>query len=587
VNYNPEKPSLLIIVYKFHVHSDFDIQDEQHNAVIGSIAKAIHVSEQVAAAFCQAILQFLEHPTLCYHWPLFLLPPWSFCNTFWISVDVSIRHWIEQNPVLRSRNSKHWRLISHLAMLGEDFEDEDKEPLLEDPINDAFLSREYPPAVALRLKQYGLATLTMSQFLDLLEIDLKNPNSKMHTNTSKDWYKAIARLLSRTLTDDERSRVKSLPLIQLIDGSWTSITSGPVFFSTAGDGCIPEALNLRVTSHLASQEPERKYLYQQLGVSQATVIQIRQMILDSFKSSSTLSLEDVKSYLRYLYLTHQDFNPDNKQLYHEVRVFTVDMKLQCPHNTIVYLMATSNPYSPVSFLDPALLVAKLRANFLHSEISTLIPNRPSLFGRSWKSWLFNCVGIRASLSLPGPKPDTKSDSTKDDSSTADENGVLSDSLEYVSKHRPDKFLGVLEHLWVEGPVILKSPALVEKIKSFPAPTLCSVDSSPELQETWVPSKHLGSCVSNFMEHPDEFPFLKLDEEKDIDIALASKWSFLTKHFGVKWKYDMSFLLEILKSVRRHSGTNLSSSQIEKVLALYAAIGARFPLSTTDEKEQAL
>ncbi|KAJ4166653.1 hypothetical protein NW765_007897 [Fusarium oxysporum] len=186
------------------------------------------------------------------------------------------------------------------------------------------------------------------------------------------------------------------------------------------------------------------------------------------------------------------------------------------------------------------------------------------------------------------KSDAQSDAANDDYPTVGASETLSNALDYVSKHHKDKFLGILEHLWVfEGPAILKCPALVSKIKGLPALTLCSVDSSRELQITWFPSNHLKSYVRNFMEHPDEFPFLKLDEEKDINLALASKWAFLTKNLGVKWKYDLSFLLEILKSIRRHSGTALSSSQIEKVLALYATIGEKFPLSTIEDKEQAL
>ncbi|KAJ9427185.1 hypothetical protein QL093DRAFT_2631144 [Fusarium oxysporum] len=457
-----------------------------------------------------------------------------------------------QNPVLRSRNLKHWRLISHVARPSADFEDENNEPLLKD---------------------YGLAALTRSQFLDL-------------------WHSAVARLLSRILTDDECSRLKSLPLIQLTDGSWTSVASGPVYFPDAENSCLPEALNIRVASYLASQEPERKSLYRQLGVSQTKVIEVRQMILDSFECSGTLSLKDVQSYLHYLYLTHQSFTLENERPYRQVRVFTTDMNLQCPQSTVIHLMGTDDPYSLESFLDPALLVANLHASFLHSEISNNGPKQPSLFHPSWKSWLCNCVGIRERLSLTGPKSDVKSDAqsdaANDDYPTVGASETLSNALDYVSKHHKDKFLGILEHLWVfEGPAILKCPALVSKIKGLPALTLCSVDSSRELQITWFPSNHLKSYVRNFMEHPDEFPFLKLDEEKDINLALASKWAFLTKNLGVKWKYDLSFLLEILKSIRRHSGTALSSSQIEKVLALYATIGEKFPLSTIEDKEQAL
>ncbi|KAF5965647.1 hypothetical protein FCOIX_12876, partial [Fusarium coicis] len=54
----------------FHIHSDFELEDDQ---VTGS-AYNLGIRDQVATAFFQAILQFCEHPTLRYHWPLFLTP---------------------------------------------------------------------------------------------------------------------------------------------------------------------------------------------------------------------------------------------------------------------------------------------------------------------------------------------------------------------------------------------------------------------------------------------------------------------------------------------------------------------------------
>ncbi|KAL5590035.1 hypothetical protein FOVSG1_011902 [Fusarium oxysporum f. sp. vasinfectum] len=164
--------------------------------------------------------------------------------------------------------------------------------------------------------------------------------------------------------------------------------------------------------------------------------------------------------------------------------------------------------------------------------------------------------------------------------------VLSEEYKYVFKHRPDRFLGFVQHLWAfDGPRLLKNPTLVSEIQGLPAQNLCAVDRSLNLQNTWVPLKELKERVQHYMEYPDEFPFLKLEEEKDMNVAIATKWSFLTKHFSVKWKNDMDFLLEILDSIK-HSRNTLSPWQTAKVIELYTAIRARLRWSIGDERERA-
>ncbi|QGI68189.1 hypothetical protein CEK27_012160 [Fusarium fujikuroi] len=475
----PEALGILLIAYKFHVHCDFEIQNMRHNTSTPSSAQMLRFSDHVATALFKAILQFLDHPKLCYQWPMFLSPRCSDSDPFGVTLDTSIRLWIAQNPIFRSRTSRQWRLINHLSFLGTEFEDDDSNPLLESPMNDVFLSREYPPTVTPALKRYGLATFTNTQFLDLLETDLKSPDSKIHKNASLDWKNALARCLSRTFVNDRNSQMRTLPLIQLTDGTWTSVSSGPVYFSTAGDVRVPDALGCRLASHLASREFEQRSLYEKLGVTQATVAQVRQMIFNSFKSSSALSLEEVQRYLHFLYLTHESSNSDNDQPYHEVRVVTGDMSLRSPQSAVIYLMRTSHPYSLESLLDPAFLVANFDTNILHTEISNNGPRQPSPSHPSWKSWLCTCLGIQESFRLSGPKSDKESEFTKHSSSTPERDDALCLSLDYVAKNSSAKFLGVLEHLCEE-----KSQAL----EFFDDCGILYIDESGP---TWISS---SSCL---------------------------------------------------------------------------------------------
>ncbi|KAF4439394.1 hypothetical protein FACUT_4149 [Fusarium acutatum] len=572
----------------FHIHSDFSFKDDQHSIVTTS-ADNLRIQDQVATTLFRAILQFCEHPTLCYYWPLFLTPRVRDLDPFWSGLDTDIRSWIAQNPVLISRGVKHWRLISHLTILSADAKDNAGNPLLDDPINDPFLSSKYPPEVANTLEEYGLATLNSTQFLKLLELHFKRPRLRLFTiHRTKEWYGALARLLSKFSVDEEQSeRIKSLPLLQLRDGSLTSTASGSVYFPTTKNIDIPENLNLRVVSNSASCGLYPRALYQQLGVLQATVVQVRSLILDSFSHSKDLSLRDIKSYLRYLYLTHQSFNAEHEQPYQAVKIMTLEMTIQRPWKSIVYLPGMDGPYTPQKLVGLGMFGLSHSLNFLHPEILKDAPSQPSPFHVSWKKWLCDCLGIRERFSLFRPKTLVEQEPNGDISSITDEIDALSEEYEYVFKHRPDRFLGFIQHLWVfDGPRLLKNPTLVSEIQGLPAQKLCAVDRSLNLQNTWVPLKELKDCVQHYMEYPDKFPFLKLEEEKDMNAAIATKWSFLTKHFSVKWKNDMDFLLEILESIK-HSCNTLSPWQTAKVIELYTAILARFRWSIGDEKERAL
>ncbi|KAF5963080.1 hypothetical protein FCOIX_13958, partial [Fusarium coicis] len=235
---------------------------------------------------------------------------------------------------------------------------------------------------------------------------------------TQEWYGALARLLSKLFVNEEQSeRIKPLRLLQLRDGSMASAASGPVYFPTTGNFDIPENLNLRVVSSSASRGHYSRALYHQLGVLQATVA----------------------------------------QPYHAVKIMTLEMKMEMPSRTIVYLPGMDHPYAPR-----------------------------------------NLMGL----------------------------------------------------------------------------------------DTWVPRKELKDCVKQYMEYPDEFPFLKLEKEEHMDLAIGTKWSFLTKHFSVKWENDMDFLLEILESIK-HSCNRLSPWQTGKVIQLYTTIRERFLESIGDERERTL
>ncbi|KAF4495856.1 hypothetical protein FAGAP_7989 [Fusarium agapanthi] len=568
----------------FHVHSHFEFEDEAHGIATTS-AHNISIRDLIANAFFKAVLHFLDVKCLRYSWPLFLTPISEDTDPFWSALDSEIRSWISQNPVLRCKGSRQWRLISHLTRVPPEAQDENGKPLLDDPFSDSYLLHKYPVAAAAKLTEYGLATLTDTRLLELLEMDLESPKPRMHTSTSRDWQIAMSRLLSKLLTNDERvEKLKSLPIVQLRDGSWTSPASGPLYFPTSGHSSIPESLKFRDVTLLATFQPERRTSYEKLGVTEPTAKEVRQKILETFKSAENLPFGDVYEYLRYLYLSHQSFNlfTPHEQPYGDVRVLTTGMKLQNPHTTTVYYPGTDDPYSPESLLGPASM-----ANFLHPKIWNDGADKPGPSHPTWKVWLCDSIGIRERPSLLQAKAQSESEPINDESSTDADGVVLSDAFHYVYKHHPDRLLGFIERLWIhEGHELLKHPTLVSEIRQLPAQKLCGVDFEVSLQDTWAPSGDLQTSVKVFMMNPDVFPFLKLDDEKDVDLVIATRWSFLTKHFGVKWKHSLNFLVQMMRCIKG-SCTKISLAQIDKLMRVYDLISRTYSLSTSEEKARAL
>ncbi|KAM0408598.1 hypothetical protein ACHAPD_012074 [Fusarium lateritium] len=567
----------------FHIHADVDIEDDIYSTTTKPFDN-LGLQEDVSSVFLEAILQFCEHPTLRYHWPLFLRPGATEQAPFWPDLDTEIRNWISRNPVFISRHVKHWRLISHLAAPGPDAQDDSGNPLLDDKINDPFLSSNYPPGVAGILKNYGLAALTDAQCVELLEMHFITPG----LSQPKGWHSALARLLPKLLANDEYSdRIKSLPLLQIKDGSMVSAATKPVYFPTTKGIDIALGLPGRVMNESLKHGVYSKALYEQLGVVEVPVTRMREVIFAKLSSSKSPSLDDIKSYLGYLYLTHQPFSSESEQQYRAVRVLTLDMKSKNPWESIIYLPGMEHPYTPQSLLGAGMFGFSDPVDFLHPDILRYTPKHDQVLHLSWKTWLCTCLGIRPRLSLIRQKALPEQESDNYGSSTTSNTNLLSEHCTYVLRNRPDRFLGLIQHLWdFEKPQIAENKALVSEIQGLPAKGLCGLDRSVALRNTCVPLQELKDIVARYMEYPDKFPFLKLQGDKYEGLCITTKWSFLTKHFGVRQKNDLDFLLQILDSIK-HSCKKLSSPQMKKVFELYSAIKTRFQICPTDEKQRAL
>lgn len=551
--------------YKFLIHSDFDTNANRQDIVTTS-RRNLDLRGWIASAFFEAVLQFCEHPTLCYSWPMFL-PSSSDTSSdaFWSGLNHEIQSLMKKTPVLKSRNRLDLRLVGDVVILATDAHDAEGNPLFDDPTKDLYLSSNYSQKTVDILKGYGLRILNIQTFLNLLETDLRSPNSRFYgENTSDEWHSAVACLLSKQLINSLsiQQRLKSLPLLPLRSGAWTSTTSGPVYFPKTGDINIPNSLDLKVITDHASCNSDRSTLFQHLGVCQATYNDVRASIVRSFNSGNSLSFDVINSYSIFLYLTHQT-GKHGPEEYTKVGVVTGAWVRKNPHETDIYLPGKQHTYSPASLLAVEEASPSLSVDFLHSRHMENTPDKPSfLFHPSWKTWLCDSLGVRERLRLI----------------SRDKRG-LSDVFLYVFSHRPEKFLGLFEHLWLhEKSSLVTNRALRSKIEDLPAKKLCGVDYSLKLKEAWLPLKYLRHLVDRYMEDPKQFPFLKL-EVSDTTELVVSKWHFLSEYFSVSKDDSMDFLLQILLYIQRSCPERPSDSQTQKVFDLYIAIYARLTVST--------
>lgn len=487
-------------------------------------------------------------------------------DAFWSGLDVEIQDLMKKKHVLRSRNRKNLRLINDVVILASDVKDKNGEPVLDDPDKDLFLSPNYPPKVVESLKEYGLRLVTACTVVDLLEADLRRDNSKMHgIHTTDEWHSAVSRMLSRWYDLDFPviQRIKILPLLPLKDNTWTSTASGPVYFPETGDIKIPDTLDLRVLSPRASENPDRKTAFRHLGASSATTEQVRASIFSDFNSNSQRSFLNLKRFLDYLYLTHRPGTHD-REAYADAQVVTKCWKCRSPRKMDIYLANATHAYSPMSLLAAQGAAPGFDAMFLHSGHMKDIPARPPLPHPSWERWLCDFINIRERLRLLSPKGD-----------------ALSDTFLYVFEHRPEKFLGLFEHLWLhERSNLMRNQTLRSGIEDLSAKSLCGVGFSVKLKETWLPLQHLQDSVKRYMEHPEQFPFLKF-EEPTVTEQFGVRWNFLNQYFSVGKDDSVDFLLEILRCIERSCPEPSSISQSQRVFDLYVAIYAKF--AVTDDQ----
>ncbi|CAH0025380.1 unnamed protein product [Clonostachys rhizophaga] len=545
--------------YKFIIQSDFDTSANRQDIVTSS-RRNMSLQDGIASAFVKAVLQFLHDPTLCYQWPRFLPATGDSSNSFWSSLNEKIEFRILNTPIMRSRHRMQPRFITEVYQQSSDSSDENGNCLYDDTSTDPYISKMYERNDISILHNYGLRLETMAMILNLVKYDLDSSNSRMKDfSRSQSWHSRAAIPLAKWAIHPDfktgAASIRTLPLIPLKNGNWTSLSSGQVYLPITHSIPIPLDLGYRLVDPRALVNPDREKLFKHIGVVEAEVSQIQNSIEVRYNTSGqTITLEQSISHLHYLYLTHHDGNKRSKV--DNLLIYTEDRRLIDPRRFYVYI-ANDHPYGPKRLLEPTKTAPGHPVTYLHSSYFENPPaNGSSLL--SWEDWLYTFVGIQRRLPVT--------------------NGVdkLSDPFEYIAKHRPDRFIDTLEFLWKnQSTAVRENKNIKELIQGLWNGDHCEAGAPSHRtlipDQPWLPDPHLKNIVAKYTHGSSvSFPFLRIDgfETKDVE----GKWAFLHRDFNVVKDDNIGFYLEILFLLSRsEKGTEMVCGIFEIYQTLEAKI----------------
>jgi hypothetical protein len=499
-------------------------------------ARNFAILSGVADAFVEGVLRMCKHPTLQYQWMRFFPQDKNVPEPFWKMLISYVSDAVKKTPVLRPRSGGPLRKLKELRIIPDVFKDRYGEPLFRDLEEELYLSSKYTQSDRQVLKALGLSVMSLAEVYARVEYDISRPTSRLKfTKADEDWHSKTAALMLLPFTDDDfkslRKSVKELRFVPLVDGTWTSIVAGPIFFPDAGGMTIPADLPMRIIDDQAIRNSERRKLFEAIGVDVASPEIVRNSIQDKHRrTKDRLTLESAIQHLHYLYWTHTKTNEvysdsQGRSPYWWLLLFDYKGD-KISRDSEIYLQ-TSGRFDVQELVKPVPSssssgtehVPQLSLHFLHPMYFESAPQNQPPGHPSWNTWLKDILGISACprLLLPSGKK-------------------LSDTFLYIAQNYADRLLGALRTHWK-----VYLPQITDKVRamvgSLEVPVIDPTKRHRYLFKTHLPTENLKDRCSRFIPYHN-FPFVQLSDGEQVD-----KYTFL-EEFGVGITDDLAFVLDI-------------------------------------------
>ncbi|UKZ78366.1 hypothetical protein TrVFT333_006103 [Trichoderma virens FT-333] len=515
--------------FKFLINSDFVTQANRQDIVTTS-GRNIGIRRGIADAFVKAVLEFCNHPKLQYTWMRFLPNKDQRFDAFWSQLVTLIDDKLKKTAVLKPKSENSFRLISSLRYSVDSQLDRHGEPLFRDNDPEMHISKQYRKEDISILRKYcGLAEYTAAEILLAISLDLKSGDARMKSeNMDDDWHTRSANYLSDVyLTGDAsiRSKLRSLPILPLQDGTWIAAEKHTPFFPEAGGLDVPPELGIIIINSKASQNVYRRQLFSRLGVKEAEVSLLRRLILN--RGNDIERIKSSVKQLKYMFLTdkHKQKSEDSRNIW----IVDSNITWRRAHHVDVY-MPDNKPFGPSKLLEEVKDTDKLSVKFIHPLYIKGVFDDDAASLTSWKNWLCSYAGVRRHMRII----------------SKEKRNELSKECLYVAENHADKFLGFLNYNWgQESKDIESSPALIEQLKGIVVP--CHGGLMSQMEGTWLPLPNLQTAWERFSRGSETFPLLKLDREVTRE-SYTKDWGFLVSSLGVGTEEDLDFYLEILYNI---------------------------------------
>ncbi len=526
------------------VQADFLLQASREEVIVDSDWNNA-IIDHLARAFCNAILVFLEIPSLRFRWMRYLPVGRAFdLNPLWRNLSSKAIDMLKEQRILYPENPsqpslEELRQPENLRTLPRAHLDRHGLPLFVDRpgINKKYLSLDYQQEDIDILKTaFQLRDIEDIHMFHRMKQDLESSTSTMkNANTDADWHTRAADLISSIL---ERSPAvgrmieEELPLIPLSDGSWREASGRNLLFPSFDGPAEPQ--DLVVTIHPeAARNISRKNMFRLLGATDCQPAWVIDRLWASYsRHGGASNLNASREHLQYLYWHCED---SGDARFSRLWLYDSELNKVTCHHGLIY-MPSDDEYGPQELLravpdpgNPRRIVPECPVSYANNGYLGLFEPHIRRHDLSWLDWMESALGVRR---IPRLKYDA---------------GSLSPEMRHILRYRPDKIIGTLKRHWrtYRGQM---NNRIEEEISL--AEVTC-LDAPPTvLSSTYFPLPSLTQKVQE-LGITRGFPFLAVPGLSDEDRAFED-WRFLER-FDVKFEANLTFYLEILRQheAQRH------------------------------------
>lgn len=472
-------------------------------------------------------------------WPLYLNSETIGRSGYWITISRRINWILGMESIIKTRDGSFGKPIDVKFL--DWAHGRNGEPIFGHERD--YVSPDYPDLVRESLSLMGITAPDWEWVCDKLE--KLHSERRLHIETrDKDWYSDLARVILRAGKDmqsrDFRRSIGKILLIPMADGRWRFSPSNddPIYFPVSQGTIIPPGLQLSLVEKEASLCPDRKALFQLLGVTDCDVPSVISRILDHHMNLRRATSIHLIAHVKYLYQMQAHIKPGSME----------KIRFVCSNSE--FLRRNTALYADIS------IDGKLRQLFSgHDEAYFL---RDSYFEgldltekTGLADWL--CKTTRVALAPRFRKPSNFG------------GYQLHDDFRWLLANKRDEVLSILHQNWKDYSQVCTSWIRSElSMQEF----MCKSNVRTALHSTYIPLIGLIEKMKVFGNAEDcDFLYLPCGKPED--------WKFLS-NFGVGMDEGLDFHLWVLNQRGfKHS------KDVERSKQLFLAIQS---LAYTPEEE---